>query len=391
MASAPPTTTSTTTTATGISISDTDKANFLTAITESIAINTGRGSAQYIAETLLSRFDRFGTAPVQLNAEMVGLTFFTRPKLNLTTRSIRQDPILAMLDTMDPLSWMFSIRCNLDSKFAQSTPAKSIASLSPFFNDTSAFNIPLHNMINGMTGWPDYAVEYETTKSGYFSEDMTMVRGSDNGRRTYDLSCTFRDIDGGYLMAYFYYWLIAMNLQMEGTIVAYPEDRAANRLNYTCSIYRFVLDPYMRTIRKWAKATGCFPVSLPIGDVFNYGPGDSFIHTSQQFTINFKANNIRYMDPRHLAQFNTLVQRYGGADIGTGTDRTKTPVVPGSNFAGLPWIDLVNGTNELMFMATQDELVDPTTSVINQIQASIANTTSSVAAGVTTPGVTNLF
>jgi len=350
--------------------------DLMNSVTESLAIGSGRGSNQYVTQTLLSKHDRFGQCAVQINAEMVGLTFFTKPRLNMSTQSIRQDPTLAMLDTLDPLSWMFSLRCNLDTQFAARKDIASIASSCPWFNDTTPFNVPMSNLLVGVSGWPDFNVEYETTQSGYYSEDMTLVRGSDWGRRTYDLSCTFRDIQGGYLMAYFYYWLIAMTLQMDGTIVAYGEDRDANRLNYTISIYRFVMDPSMRTITKWAKATGCFPVSIPIGDVFNFGPGDSFIHTSQQFTIPFKANNIRYMDPRHLAAFNTLVKRYAGDNVADGDNRVKTSVTAAHNFAGVPWIDLTTGSNELMFLAEPEELIDPTQEAISRIKQQLQSSQS---------------
>ena len=352
-------------------IPDDLRQQLLDAVTECIAIGAGRGSSLSVTQMLLSKHDRFGNSAVQLNSEMVGLTFFTKPRFNMTTQSLRQDPTLAMMDTLDPLSWMFSMRCNLDTVFARSAQARDAASLCPWFNSDSPFNVPMGNMLIGVSGWPDFGVEYETTESGYFSEDMALVRGSDWGRRTYDLSCTFRDIQGGYMMAYFYYWLIAMTLQMDGTIVAYPDDRDANRLNYTCSIYRFVLDPSMKTITKWAKATGCYPVSVPIGDVFNFGPGDSFIHTSQQFTIPFKANNIKYMDPRHLSAFNTLVKRYAGDNVADSGNRVKTEIKAETNFTGIPFIDLINGTNELMFLAEQEELIDPTASTIAQIEASI--------------------
>jgi hypothetical protein len=350
------------------------RTQLLEAISESNAIHSGRGSSKSVAQTILSKHDRFGNAPVQINSEMVGLTFFTKPRLNFTTQSLRQDRTLAMLDTMDPLSWMFSIRCNLDTVFARSAPARTLAAISPFFNDESPFNVPLSNTLVGISGWPDFNVEYETTESGYFSEDMTLARGSDWGRRTYNLTCTFRDIQGGYMMAYFYYWLVAMTLQMEGTIVAYPDDREANRLNYTCSIYRFVMDPSMTTIVKWAKATGCYPVSIPIGDVFNFGQGDSFVHTSQQFSIPFVANHIRYMDPIHLSAFNTLVERYVG-DIKKGSTRIKAPITAAANFSGVPYVDLISGTNELMYMAKKSELVDTSgkkiTDLVSQIKSSM--------------------
>lgn len=334
----------------------------LASVRDSVNFGTGRGESSHMIESVLSKHDRFGSSPIQLNSELVGLTFFTRPQLNLSTTSLRQDPQLAMLDIIDPLSLMFSLRCNLDTRFMRSAPAEQTADISPWVNTESPFNIPLGNSIVGMSGWPDFNVEYETTESGYYAEDMTLVRGSDRGRRTYDISCTFRDIQGGYIMAYFFYWLHAMALQMEGVTVAYPEDRAANRLNYTVSIYRFILDPSMRTITKWAKATGCYPVSLPIGDVFNFNPGDSHIPTAQQFTIPFKVNNVSYMDPRHLLAFNSLVKRYmnfSEKDFGSrNSKRIRTKAEAQNNFSGIPWIDTTDGTNELMWLAKPAEVVN---------------------------------
>lgn len=361
-----------------ITLTDSQRDTLLKAVRENIAVNSGRGSSQYVTETILSRHDRFGSSPVQINSEMVGLTFFTKPRLNMTTTSLRQDPQLALMDTLDPLSLMFALRCNLDTEFMRNGVGKDIADSSPWVNPHTPFNIPLSNTIVGMSGWPDFNLEYETTEPGYFSEDMTLARGSDRGRRTYDISCTFRDIQGGYIMAYFYYWIHMMALQMEGITVAYPEDREANRLNYTVSIYRFILDPHMKTITKWAKGTGCYPVSLPIGDVFNFSPGDSFIHTSQQFTIPFKVNNVAYMDPRHLAAFNTLVERYNDKNIGTiSGDNVKVPVSAGTNFIGVPYIDIKNGTNELMYMAKKADLVDSSQKTIDDIMASFKSVTES--------------
>lgn len=358
---------------TPISLSDTDRDRLLALASNANSIYTGRGSNLTQLQTLLTRHDRFGSVAFPINAEKVGLTFFTKPRLNMTTVSLRQDPQLAMMDSMNPMDWMFGIRCNLDTVFARSTPAHQAAVNSPWFNDTSAFNIPLSNALIGQSGWPDFNLEYETTEAGYFSEDMTLARGSDRGRRTYDINCTFRDVQGGWVMSYIYYWLHAMALQMEGAIVAYPSDREANRLNYTCSIYRFVLDTSLRTITKWAKATGCFPVTIPIGEVFNFNPGDSYIHTSQSFSVTFKANHVAYMDPRHLAAFNTLVERYAGSDIKTSSNYVNVPPTPEGNFIGIPYVELFKGTNELMWKAKKSDLVNPLDQINQQFSSFSTN------------------
>ena len=346
------------------------------AVVELNAVNTGRGSFSHVYQTLMTKFDRFGTAPVQLNTENVGYTFITRPRFNLSTESCRQDPVLAMLDTLTPASLMFSLRCHLDSYLPTTTVASSAASNSPFFNDQSAFNIPLSNMLIGVSGFPDLNIEYETTESGFFGEDMTYPKGSDWGRKTYTLNLTFREMQGGWIMSYFLYWLRCMALQTEGTIVAYTDDRVNVRFNHTVSIYRFVMDPNGRTIRKWAKATGCFPLTVPIGSCFDYGPGDSAVHASQQFTIPFIANNVSYMDPRHLAAFNTLVKRYCS---GIGS-YSKIPVAAASNFQGLPLVDLTAGTNELFWMGSPGDVATTATTAFTTALTAAGSASSVVSA-----------
>jgi hypothetical protein len=133
----------------------------------------------------------------------------------------------------------------------------------------------------------------------------------------------------------------------------------------------------MRTIVKWAKATGCYPASLPLGDVFNFGPGDSQIHTSQQFTVPFVVNNVSYMDPRHLAAFNKLVRRYSPNIENKGL-RTSAKATAANNFIGIPYIDLYGGTNEMRFMATKEELSDPTDALLAQIKSMASSNSDSL-------------
>jgi hypothetical protein len=354
----------------------TSREALLSAIRSSAYVGSGRGGYSSSLQGFLTKHDRYGTVPIQPNMEKTGLVFFTRPRLNFTTTSIRQDRTLAMLDDIDALSWMFSIRANLDTVWSRSAAIRQFAAASPYFNDESPFNVPLSNSIESIGGFPDVTAEYKTTDPGLFGEDMTMVRGGDLGRRTYNLSCQFRDIQNGYVINMLYYWILAMILQMEGRIVPYPEDRELNRLNYTCSIYRFTLDATQRRITGWAKATGCYPTSVPLGDKFNYGPGESFVHSGQKFTCNFVANHIAYMDPIHLRMFNHLVERYAGSNL----TETRTKVEHGAeyNMMGVPYIDLFGGTNFLDFYARKEEIsLVPKASDIESATQALRNAVSS--------------
>ena len=311
-------------------------------------LQAGTGDSTATYQTILSQFDRFGINALPSNHEVVGYTFITRPKLNFSTTSLRQDRILAMLDTVDSNSLQFAIRCYLDTYYSRMSSIAKRAENCPFFNQESPFIIPLSNNLVSVSGWPDPVLDTETTDGGFFSEDMTIVKGSDRLNRTYDITLTFRDIQGGFIISLLWMWIHYIELVVRGDTIAYPEDIAARRVNYTCSIYRFVMDPSRQYITKWSKATGCFPRSLPIGNIFNFGEKENFIHSSSQYSVPFTVNKVEIMDPIIFRDFNTIVRRYSPTI--TDKDAIVALMTAGSNFMGVPYIDVIGGYNQLKFL-----------------------------------------
>lgn len=359
--------------------------NLLSASTEASFRYSGLGSFLSTWQTVLAGVDRFGTNPLPPNHEVTGLIFITRPKLNLSSMSLKQDRVLSTLNTREPYSFPFSIRSYLDSRFARDPLNAGDMMVTPFVNTDLPFIIPLTNCHMSSGGWPDFFIDTETSQGGFFGEDQTIARGSDFNARSYDFSLTFRDVQGGYIMALFYYWVYYIAAQCRGLVVPYPEDVYAQRLNYTCSIYRFVLDPSRQFITKWSKATGCFPKSVPIGDAFNVPSRENYIHATQEFSIPFQVNHVSYMDPIVFQEFNTIVQRWAGPTMAdsvptaTATDtfdydanrkktRVRAPITAYSNFRGIPWINARAGYNQLDFWALPEELEDPSVTVIRQMQ-----------------------
>jgi hypothetical protein len=328
------------------------------------AAGTGSYLSQY--QSLLSQFDRYGINAMLPNHEVVGYTFITRPKLNFSTTSLRQDRILSMLDTADNSSLQFAIRCYLDTRYAKYVD--NLALKCPFFNAQSPFLIPLSNNLVSVSGWPDPVLDTETTDGGFFSEDMTMVKGSDRLNRTYDITLTFRDIQGGFIISLLWMWIHYIELVVRGDTMAYPEDIEARRINYTCSIYRMVLDPSRQFITKWSKATGCFPRSLPIGNIFNFGEKENFIHSAAQYSVPFTVNKVEIMDPIIFRDFNTIVARY--APFVKQVGNTISPVAnAGNNFMGTPYIDLLNGYNQLNFLLPSGTIInDPFMDQLNSMK-----------------------
>lgn len=378
--------------------------------------SAGWGDPDALYSTVLANYDRFGANTMLPNHESVGYTFITRPKLNLSTASLRMDRILAMLDTADTNSQQFAIRCWLDTHLTGRKENKPYVTQSPFYNDESPFLIPLSNNLVSISGWPDLVVDTETTDGGFFSEDLTFAKGSDRMNRTANLTLTFRDVQGGFVLALLYIWIWYIALVARGDVTAYPEDINNRRINYTCSIYRFVMDPSKQFITKWAKATGCFPVSPPIGNAFNFGDREKFITSTAQYSVPFVANKVEYWDPIIFRDFNTIMKRHCGTlntyanaspaeqqlmlsgmnntnnylAQATGNNQTTAIPNPTNNFVGNPFVDLLGGYNRLLWIADPASLQDPYTADWITLQSKVSqnNTAANATIQSATPGTT---
>lgn len=274
-----------------------------------------------------------------------GFTFITRPKLNLSNPSILTDRILSLLNTMEPNTIAFAIRCMLDTKF------KSLynisVSKSQYFNPLNPFISILSNRLISLNGWPDPTLDVETTEGGFFSESITYPKGHDQLTRNYDISATFSDVQGSIVHIIFLMWVRWISLVTRGKVSAYMEDIEARRMCFTSSIYRFVMDPSNRFITKWAKATGCFPRSVPTGAYFNYDANASNVDVAMNLSIPLTvAGKVEYMDPIILKEFNMLMEK------NSPNLKSLQPASPDFrmllNFKCLPYIDLSG--NELKWM-----------------------------------------
>lgn len=339
-----------------IAFTDDQLSRLYSAANNAVHMSAGQGRLDNQLQNMFRNLNHFGPNDMSSNVERVGLTFITRPKLNLTSTSLRQNRVLTLLDTMDNYSVPFMIRCLLDTKLAREHEVfRQLVAESPLMDYRNPFLIPLSNALLGISGFPDIVLDTETSTAGFFSEDYTFVKGHDDLSKTYDLTLEFKDVTGGPIMALLHTWILYMALVARGDVVAYPEDIDAIRLNYTVSIYRFVFDPTLSIITKWAKATGCFPSTLPIGAAFNFSEGQSYVDDAAKFSISFKANKIRYNDHIIFRQFNTLVKRYW-PDV-ESSRVVAAPMTPGMNYVGIPYINSKDGVyNRLEFRHYPDEV-----------------------------------
>ena len=309
-------------------------------------------------QNFFSRIDRHGTAIAPLNTLNYGYTFITRPRLNLTSGNLRQHPILSSLWTDNENTVSFMIRALLDTVMSQGYPiyvgryTNSVWSAhneikhfhekvkkSGLVDPNNPFFCPLMNGLKGISGFPDFNLVDETTEGDFHSGDFSFIKGGDMNKRSVELSLEFKDVQGSVILSCFYYWCLIMALQAKGVVLMYPDDIYEQRLNYTVSIYRFVTDPSRSRILWWAKATGCYPKSVPIGAIFNINQGEVTLSSAMNFSVPFMANNVQVNHPGILLDFNRLVKRYQPNIETMQTVNTEQA----ANYIGLPYISDKNG------------------------------------------------
>lgn len=97
-------------------------------------------------------------------------------------------------------------------------------------------------------------------------------------------------------------WVEYIEYITDGTFSANPEMVRDGIIDYTSSIYYFLLEPDGKTIKYWAKYTGCWPTNIPYGS-FNYTKGD--VQTID-LSLNFNYMTKEDMNPKILEDFNKV-------------------------------------------------------------------------------------
>ena len=331
-----------------------DDKSFLDQVVEMAFETSGMGSYETQLAQVFARHDRFKRSLANKNSVLSGFTFFTRPCLCLTDWNLAPHRKLAHLITTDVNAMPFAIKCLLDTKFAKKN---KLAGECPLVDTGNPFLIPLCNAVRSMSGFIDPMLITETTEGGFFSEDQTYVIGGDRMSRTYDINCTFRDYPGNPILTIIDDWCEYMAGLTDGSLQQYASAIDYNRMDYTVSIYRFLMDRTNRYIVRWAKCTGCYPVSPPTGIAMNLNEGEELVQAAGELAVVFKANRIEYDDPIILKEFNMLVRRYAtDAGIKENNMNAFAHNVASNNFCGVPYIRPTTRGYELLWLARKGKV-----------------------------------
>lgn len=286
---------------------------------------------------------------------MQGLTFFSRPNLNLSYDNIMAYRQLSVLASDNPRSYSRIIRRMLWPDSYESDIKKD----NTIFDNRQAFMPLLSNALTNMSGWPDLTLHAYSTSEGMAKESWMMndTIAEINGR--YSLDCTFENTLGDPISLTLFAWLLYIGGVYIGTkIQPAGYSIVQNEMDYNTRIYRFVMDWSGRYIQKWAACGAGFPAGLSMGSAFNYSRDNPYNESQKSIQTTFECTVAEYNDPITLWEFNKLVVMFN-PDMGDGVRQNNMVKISAEqrkllNYKGFPFINLA-ANNELEWWMDKSE------------------------------------
>lgn len=290
--------------------------------------------------------------PIPLNADNQGLTFFTRPNLNLSYDNLSQERVLTPLLTAIPESYQAAVRDYLDPRGSYRRNRKS-----PLVDIQNPFMPLLSNNLLSLSGWRDPILETYSAKEGTAKESWSMADDVAKDYGTFDLSASFRNLIGDPITLLFNTWRLYMARVYDGTLIPHPESIVEHEIDYQTGIYRLILDPSRRFVQKIAR-TIAFPTGVNLGSAFNYSSDTVYNQeNNSQINIQFRCIGVEYNDPILVSEFNAIVEQFNENMKDQNRERVMHKVdhiaLSFFNYYGYPHIDI--NTFELQWWVSNED------------------------------------
>jgi hypothetical protein len=298
---------------------------------------------------------------LQQTKDSYGLTFFTRPQLNLSDVNLRSDRKFSRLLTEKEMSVQRIVRCLLDPRLqyiggnaeGEDTDDDYMTQGQvhcPLVDRHNAFIPYFTNNLVSLSGFPDLTTTSYSSKEGPYKEAYSYVDGPSDNYGEYDVIATLRNIQGDPISALAFFWIHYQSKVHEGIMKAYGDFILNREIDYNTRIYRFVLDPSKRFIQRMACTGASYPYALNIGSFYDFDNSKPYNDASQSIQIPFKSLGTIYEDDLIIRSFNDVVSYFhphmGQSDrkLLVEPDRNMMTRIPLEhlsvfNHRGYPWIN----------------------------------------------------
>lgn len=173
------------------------------------------------------------------------------------------------------------------------------------FNFTSPFIPLLGNTCKSLTGAKALSLENYAYEEDDFSGNLQVPTGMDSLWGSGSLTAAFDDIAYGPDTLLFLLWIFYIHYVSRGYIATTRTHVMERILDYTCSIYVFVIGSNGRTIERFCKYTGCYPTTLNVDSQVDFSdqPDTEMLKKVQ---VGFNYNRYEVMNPEIFTDFNYL-------------------------------------------------------------------------------------
>ena len=167
--------------------------------------------------------------------------------------------------------------------------------------------IPLvSNLCTECSNGKDIVLETEQTDQNFSGNSLIYGSGINESRGPGEITLNFEDIYGSPVFYMILLWVYYIHYVAKG--ICTPElNYVCNRIiDYTCSIYVFMLDTDQETIIRATRFTGAFPKSIPFASIMH--SKDIDIQSLSKLAIPFQYNFASPMDPILYREFNMIAE-----------------------------------------------------------------------------------
>lgn len=170
--------------------------------------------------------------------------------------------------------------------------------------DDTNFITLLSNTCTETGSAKDLVLDVDETEGDYSGNKLVYGAGLDESTGPGEITLTFEDLYGSPVMNMMIMWVYYIHYVTKGICVPYYEYIVNRIIDYTCSIYVFMLDTDQQTILRWVKYCGAFPKTIPFGQILH--TKEPNLQALSQIQIPFQYNFCCPNDPAVLAEFNML-------------------------------------------------------------------------------------
>lgn len=282
--------------------------------TRAIETQSGRGNSKSTLSNIFTGFNhRMAPLYVPKNVENTGFTFFTRPDCNFNKqnmeasrkllevqRSGRGSQSAAIIGMLDPLNeWLL-----LDKKHIQLGAPFNKEVL---FDNKCAFMPILSNLLMSLSGFPDSTLDVWTSEEGLIREQVVYADSIYEVNNAFNISATFRNIDGDPITTYLNFMVDYISGVKRGWYIPRADNLFQRAVDYQTRVYRLIMDPTKRYVRKFGIINAMFPITDAMGAAMNINGFNPIVTDTDQISVQFSAVGAYYNDPIIIQEFNDVV------------------------------------------------------------------------------------